>query len=663
MPVQMSAEMSLSLNFYKYLCQKIGCEEEVKIRRLTCVIDDLGVQKFDNQSGKRTSDVQITSGSKGEGLQLKGSDYDVMFIDNLFKVYESDKNIVPKYDRYIPLIMDIDDTHPCFTQLRLLDNHDLNLNSEETWVNILLGRKASSELYRLYLVEQFSYRCGVASTYIINIHGPCISDLGETHDFAFCLKCEKWISQAQPWIVRLRTTWPSPDLISKIVSCGVLYVPIGYKGSRNENLQWRISFSVAEKILVFSFNHVQLLCYALLKILLKEIVEKDKDLKSLLCSYFLKTLMFWMLEESDPPMWRPNKMIPCFMSCLKRLIYCIDYSTLLHYFIPDYNLFYLRFDEVKKKKMTIVLRNLFEKGIHCFARSETLFDIMRISVNATDSLIARYVFSIYQMTNTVCSHPPRSFIRLHHFLRHSNTKISRNIFFVMLSIAHQCEPQMSQDQLGSNNKHLYNKYKRDQSHLLIGTNSDAVTGWLLLASFYYVHGNYLLSLDIINHALRKCTDEKLYPWQNGLDKNQENLLRLMNQEELSTLSKAFTVRYPKFIKNLISPQELRLSIHEQSYPFHPIIFAHFLSFLCNYHLPEISSCRQSLILLHDTFMQYITSGQCNPFSVSILLICLGICYQIIGETYRASRCFHRASQLDEHNLTSAAVRLSNCNVY
>ncbi|CAG2248010.1 unnamed protein product [Mytilus edulis] len=182
MPVQISEEMSLSLNFYKYLCQNIGSAEEVKIRRLTCLIDDLGVQSnSDDQSGKPILDDQITSGSKGEGLQLKGSDYDVMFIHHLFKVYESDRNIVPRYDQHIPLIMDINDTHPCFTQLRLLDNHDLTLNSEKL-VNILLGRKASSEQYRLYHVEQFSYPYGVASTDIINIHGPCISgpdDLGK----------------------------------------------------------------------------------------------------------------------------------------------------------------------------------------------------------------------------------------------------------------------------------------------------------------------------------------------------------------------------------------------------------------------------------------------------------------------------------------------------
>ncbi|VDI67097.1 Hypothetical predicted protein [Mytilus galloprovincialis] len=38
----MSIEKSESLNFYNYLCQKIGSEEVVKIRRLESTIKDIG---------------------------------------------------------------------------------------------------------------------------------------------------------------------------------------------------------------------------------------------------------------------------------------------------------------------------------------------------------------------------------------------------------------------------------------------------------------------------------------------------------------------------------------------------------------------------------------------------------------------------------------------
>ncbi|XP_071126721.1 cyclic GMP-AMP synthase-like receptor 2 [Mytilus edulis] len=359
----MSGENTLSLEFYKYLCQKIGNEDEVKVRRLTYIIDDLGIPS--------TTATQITSGSKDEGLQLNGSDIDLMFIDTSFKVYESESDFVPQSCKCILLLMNAEDTHPCFTQLHLVNNHDLTVDPGKRIKNSFLGRNLSSDLYRLNCMEDMTYIHGITK-----IHGPCISTTTESMDGAWCLKCDKWISQAKQWIIRPQTTWPPLDLISKLISCGVLYVPICYKGSSNEILQWRMFFSVAEKCLIFAFNHTQLLCYALLKIMIKEIVEKHEDLKQLLCSYFVKTLMFWMLEESDPSIWRPDKIITCFIACLKRLIYCVEYSTLLHYFIPNNNLFYLRFDFDKRDKMISILKNLFEKGIYCFAQSETVFTLI-----------------------------------------------------------------------------------------------------------------------------------------------------------------------------------------------------------------------------------------------------------------------------------------------
>ncbi|VDI33334.1 Hypothetical predicted protein [Mytilus galloprovincialis] len=648
----MSSENSLSLEFYKYLCQKIGSEEEVRVRRLTYIINDLGIP--------HTSLNQITSGSKGEGLQLKGSDLDLMYIDPLYQVYESDREVVPESGRCIPLVMETEDTHPGFTQLRLPNNYDLSFGNDEK-KNVFICRKLSSELYRVQNLEDFSKNVRAANIYILKIHGPCISTVTESIDFVNCLKSDQWISQAQPWITRPRTTWPSPDLISRIISCGVLFVPIGCQGSCNEILQWRMSFSVAEKVLIFSFTHVQLLCYALLKLLVKEIVEKNDELKRLLCSYFLKTLMFWISEELNPSIWSPDKIIVCFMACLKKLIYCVEYSTLLHYFIPDNNLFYLRFDVDKKDKVTSILKNLFEKGIYCFARSETLSDIIGLPLTATDSAISRRVATLHNIISTAFTlFLNRPLNLLYHFLHHASTIISKSIFFEMLTVAHQIVPQISQHQPRSNNKHKYYKYKQDLSHLLIGTNSDAVAGWLVLASFFYVHDNYLLSLDIINHALRKCTHEKVYPWQIGLDQNQEYLLFLLKQTKLCTLSKVITIKNPKLIFNSsISPQELQLSVREQYIPFHPIIFAHFLSFLCYYHLHKIRSCKQSLLQLRQEIVKHFTTNRSNLYFGPLFVTCLGIAHQMIGETDSARQCFLQATQKDKLNLTNASIRLSN----
>jgi hypothetical protein len=62
----------------------------------------------------------ISSGSKAEGLDLKGSDYDIMHVFTQCQVYEN-VNAIGKMTNKIHLIMDADDSPPGFTLLQLLD--------------------------------------------------------------------------------------------------------------------------------------------------------------------------------------------------------------------------------------------------------------------------------------------------------------------------------------------------------------------------------------------------------------------------------------------------------------------------------------------------------------------------------------------------------------
>jgi hypothetical protein len=50
-------------------------------------------------------------------------------------------------------------------------------------------------------------------------------------------------------------------------------------------------------MLIYSWNHSQITCYALLKLLLKEVIKKNENVDKLFCSYFLKTVIFWLSEE------------------------------------------------------------------------------------------------------------------------------------------------------------------------------------------------------------------------------------------------------------------------------------------------------------------------------------------------------------------------------
>lgn len=257
-----------SIKFYKYLCQKIGCEMVVKARRLKYTICDIA---FD------CGCPIISSGSKAEGLNLKGSDLDIMFIHPSFIVYETEPDALKRTE--IELVMETKDTQPCFASLRLVSPYNtLDKFDRHLFLNKGPNKLFSSELYKLGHLKIATEHI----SYLNKIHGPCLTDANDDFDIAFCLKCDQWISAAYPWITRARARWPSPELISKITTCGVLLVPICVKKLQNEGLEWRISFSIAEKMLIYSFTHTQLLCYSLLKILLKEIVENCKHLKELL---------------------------------------------------------------------------------------------------------------------------------------------------------------------------------------------------------------------------------------------------------------------------------------------------------------------------------------------------------------------------------------------
>ncbi|VDI16352.1 Hypothetical predicted protein [Mytilus galloprovincialis] len=610
----------------------------------------------------------MTSGSKGEGLNLNGSDTDFMFFDRCGQVYESEAEVVIEGTR-LPFIMNTEDTPPCFTQLYLLTHHQNQtlVRVSVSLMNMLdknhLGYAFSSELFRL---TQLSHVSSVALS--SKIHGPCISDEYDQHDFAYCLKCDTWISQAKPWTRRPRTAWPSPELISKIISCGVLFVPIGCKGSINENLEWRISFSVGEKFLTFSFSHTQLLCYAMLKLLLKEIIEKYGDLKGLLCSYFLKTLMFWILEETEPYSWRPNNLIPCFMACLQRLLYCVEYSILSHYFIPDNNLFLLRFNTSNKEALTTLLKNVYGHGIHCFSFSETLQDYQSQCYNITESFISennRFLQHFMPSYCTILNYGRvESLSRLlYNFLHHSRTRVLKRLFAIQISAAFKFTPVSSMYQTSSNKQH-YLIYKHHLSHLMIGLQSDAISGLLMLASFFYVAKHYFASLTILRHTLGKYTDETIYLriFKNiAIYDMQHHVVNLTMKDTFHTILKLLTTRsFQVDHKSAIVPQELQQDVSSNCTVFHPLPFAHFLHFLCCYHLHDIMSSRESLKQLEQVNRTILESCSfvSHPVSLNTVIMC-GIAHQLLDEIHTARRAFQGTATLDKDNLTSAASRLYN----
>ena len=271
----------------------------------------------DNVSRDKTR-VDIASGSFGEGLQMLGSDLDIAWVLQFIEVRDTTTSkVVNPIKPYLSLTTY--DTKPGFAMLRLVRGHHSGI------------LEICEQFRRDYYLSNVLFKTIFLSEDAQLVHGPCISDVNGHVDIAICLHGKSWIQPASRWNTRSNYSWPKKNIKQMIINHGLLFVPIGDKRSPHEDLEWRISFSTGERFLIYTFSHTQLLCYALMKILLKDVIDTDNKCKDLLCSYFMKTVIFWVSEELPVDVWKPENIIFCFRYVIQRLIYFINFEILPHY--------------------------------------------------------------------------------------------------------------------------------------------------------------------------------------------------------------------------------------------------------------------------------------------------------------------------------------------
>ncbi|XP_071147878.1 uncharacterized protein [Mytilus edulis] len=542
----------------------------------------------------------ITSGSYGEGLEMRGSDLDVMQVIKSINV-NADKQ--PDFDPSITyLSMDTDDVKHGFTQLRLeysRDQYIFECCEEHNGKHYF-----SSALYK----ENFLL-CGDKDKQIhrFDVHGPCITDKKGVFDFALSLHCKTWISSAVNWITRSSSSWPSHNVKQSIINHGVLFVPIGVHGSPKEDLEWRVSFSVAEKLLINTFTHTQLMCYVLLKIILKDVIANDYECKDLLCSYFLKTIIFWISEELPSSVWKPDNLIHCFMRCFNRLVYCVEYSVCLHYFIPENNMFENKIEGRARDVLLNKLNTLHSYGWRCILFSDQISNFAVSMWNFPIEPFTFYVNDVKKIVESSMLYNANRFLAIYSELVIFNTGLLHNIrchkfslkHFYAYYISHRCKYIAQRLPLNGaiiNNKYQYIQYKSCLSTLLTNVYHDAVSGWLMVASLFYKRKQYRTALHIIRYSISKCTPDKLYPGITMLDIHYQSLkLQTIDKKSVAYLLKFMFVDSIRLtVNSTLTPDELSIEGRNITHIIPSTAYAYFLSFLCHHHLNNVRQCRDSL---------------------------------------------------------------------
>ncbi|XP_053399451.1 uncharacterized protein LOC123556228 [Mercenaria mercenaria] len=172
-------------------------------------------------------------------------------------------------------------------------------------------------------------------------HGPAYARQGSPgiidNDTVPAVPCKTWSLQARQWLDQQGVgQWPSNGMKRYCRSTECFVVAVGSKGSENEELEWRILTSLAERCLTFNLNITQIRCYILMKMIVKTFIKAHFE--DTISSFMCKTVLFHCIANTHSNVWRDNNLLVCLSLCLFVLYSSILNEYCPHFIIPGNNL-------------------------------------------------------------------------------------------------------------------------------------------------------------------------------------------------------------------------------------------------------------------------------------------------------------------------------------
>ena len=326
---------------YSKLSYLFGTEQEHRIRKFAVACRE----KIGNTLYAKELPQMVLSGSTSDGVAYPPSDDDTMMVFTSTDLLV--RCSVEEAVQYNAPLMIPSDTSPgyCLLWIPNVDRYQRRGQCVNGFLSSLAWKTS----------------CLLEGTYL---HGPCISGCaGDVEfDFAACLPLPRWPDIATEWIYRHREhSWPPRTVLQQIVNNGCHVVPIGEPNSPIADYQWRISFSLAERTLVHTFNHTQFLIYNVLKLVLKRIININEP--DCLCSYFIKTTIFHCIENTDSSLWDKERLELCYAKCLTLLYHFVDGMFCPNYFVKENNMFKRKINPTNRPRVLSLLQWLLQLGI------------------------------------------------------------------------------------------------------------------------------------------------------------------------------------------------------------------------------------------------------------------------------------------------------------
>ncbi|XP_062582344.1 uncharacterized protein LOC134244087 [Saccostrea cucullata] len=659
----------LSEVLYVGLCRKIGTPTEVAIRRDVLDMEEMVAKPVWNHKGYAV----IKSGSYREGFGFRSSDIDKMFWFCKFKlITDISQSRFYNASKYIIVVLEDSDTPPGFVRLRLLT--PLRHKGTISCCVLFNGWDyLSSRLWRENIFQFRNKNC--PSVENIKIHGPCSSGFYGSLEFdeAYCLATFPWPKLLGSWIERCqRYTWPPVPVLEKILKNECHCVPIGSKvNMTSDDLEWRLSFSQAEQQLVCTMNHTQFLCYGLLKIFLKEVINSGED--KLLCSYYMKTTMFWIMQ-SGQLRWCPNSLLDCFWSCLKYLIHCVYRGVFPNFFIPQNNMFINKVVNDSRESLLQQLYQYYRMGVSCLLLSPTLRSILEPALSSPYVEISAAEGEFMSVADLdICGmeeifklrFPAQHMLDSYLYFKSINTLSPLSITPHQLLTLQYCTAEtlvslafiMTNSSSCCKHKKIYNLGTKICGMLKMAARLSPVSYFLYLALFYYRTGRYDKTVRI-NYITKQRLSQNLFLLKYTVDGQRYNealsnlsLSRRMRIAWVDNVSLSVNIPY---IEELCLEQNVSKKHGKTILFLSPFVIVEMLSVLSHYRMGNRSQCLQSLTDL-QTLLLY-DDGKYVPLHIrDISWQILGICQHVVGDLHGALYSFEESLRQEPYHKIKEAT--------
>ena len=673
-----------------------GSQEATHIRHDFCMLFD-AVLKSQNQRR-----AYHFTGSKAEGLELPGSDYDMMVdINDIFRIKVIQSDNEESDTSFSKFLLCTESDNPCFALLQSIDQpseiqHPIFKDTIQTikGVQYLSSNLLMNFFFKVINLPGFNF------TNMTSIRtGPSIEQWAEFADKSesgtdsvMSIHCEFWPNDALEWVQRPRHYgWPLPQDISSIVDFGCHLVAIGHPHSNTKLEEWRISFSVAERTLVWSFNHIQMQCYAVMKIILKEFIKKRcSPPNRVLCSYFIKTFLFWKYETTDLDFWCESNFRECLLYLLIEFSKCIKEGKLMHYFIPNFNLLSVKltpaakieilksFDIIFKRDISILkecitFQNIWSNFLSHENQINIIYNQRRKNFLKDDKLMMEKLKFLIptdmynDRLDLFCSQFLQVLKRIFPWLPKQEVDHYASVMQVLTvdRLLKQIIPLSCKTDLKSlvvkkiqvekqikslvNPRYLGNRdlYKVLHSSIAKGNASyDISSGKLWCATMLLKRGNYNASLSILNQFISNIPPFAFYEYTTDsygttclyADKFLDSACSTTQRAGQAWLT---DIIFPKHMTEIL-PLGIKIEqyftnyINHQHVSLSPYIYVHYLMFLCYHGLHQFDR--------RDCTLQRVTDivknkDQCGLFKNRTLNI-VGHCLLICGKIEQARNMFN-----------------------